>query len=265
MGDFNERALKRSRQELLELRAQLTTLLNDWYPFVDGEGIISKYARLLKITNPKIHETRSDIYVDLGILRALLPKLKDEHAEAKKEFFNAQLLSIYSYRKRSIWLSLQQVLHELHGLLLKKIPDDLRRWIKQLLAADDEWTDILAFSDEREEELMRRANSKGVLLTKQIIDPEQFKVDNIDLVPDRVYLVGFSADIRKAEGILRACPDNPLTCQSIENLLSFLEDKCLLLPDDSIKEVEESQAKEVDCLLEKVIDMLNDNPSKIVK
>ncbi|KAI3963514.1 hypothetical protein MKW98_022936, partial [Papaver atlanticum] len=131
------------------------------------------------------------------------------------------------------------VLHELHGLLLKKITDDIRKWIKQLLAADDEWTDILAFSDEREEELMRWASSKGVLLTKQTIDPEQFKVDhkvdNLDLVRDRFaeYLKGYTADIRKMDKIFYAC-----------NLLPFLEDKCLSLLDDSIKEVEESQAKE---------------------
>ncbi|XP_026433732.1 uncharacterized protein LOC113331209 isoform X2 [Papaver somniferum] len=210
MGDFNERALKRSRQELLELRGQVTALLNDWYPFLDGEGIISEYVRLLNTTNPNIHKTRSDIHVDLGILKDLLPKLEHEHAEAKKEFFNAQLSNIYTYRKRSM------VLHELHGLLLKKISDDLRRWIKQLLVADDEWTDILAFSVEREEELMRQASSKGVLLTKQTIDPEQFKE----------YIIGFSADIRKEEEILRACSDIPQMCQSVENLLPFLEEKC---------------------------------------
>ncbi|KAI3943336.1 hypothetical protein MKW92_038906, partial [Papaver armeniacum] len=240
MADYYKMRLEQLREELLELRCQLTALLNDWYPFLDGEGIISEYVRLLNTTNPNIHETRSDIHVDLGILRDLLPKLEHEHAEAKKEFFNAQLSNIYTYRKRSM------VLHELHGLLLKKIPDDLRRWIKQLLVADDEWTDILAFSDEREEELMRQASSKGVLLTKQTIEPEQFKVDNLDLVRDRFteYLVGFSADIRKAEEILRACSDIPQTCQSVENLLPFLEEKCLVLPDDSINEVEESQAKE---------------------
>ncbi|XP_026433734.1 uncharacterized protein LOC113331209 isoform X4 [Papaver somniferum] len=191
MADYYRMRLEQLREELLELRGQVTALLNDWYPFLDGEGIISEYVRLLNTTNPNIHKTRSDIHVDLGILKDLLPKLEHEHAEAKKEFFNAQLSNIYTYRKRSM------VLHELHGLLLKKISDDLRRWIKQLLVADDEWTDILAFSVEREEELMRQE-----------------------------YIIGFSADIRKEEEILRACSDIPQMCQSVENLLPFLEEKC---------------------------------------
>ncbi|KAI3963517.1 hypothetical protein MKW98_022939 [Papaver atlanticum] len=236
MADYYQMRLEQLREELLELRGQLTALLNDWDPFLDGEGVIRNYLVLLDTTNPKIHETRSDVHVDLSILRALLPKLKDEYAEAEKEYFNAQLSNIYGYRKRSV------MLRELQGVLVKKIPDELRKWIKRLLV-DDEWADILRVSDEKEENLMRQARSKGISLTKQTIDPEQFKVDDdLDLVRDRFtdYLNGFTAEIRKTEEILCAFSDIPEMCQSVENLLTFLENTSLSFPDDSINEIEES-------------------------
>lgn len=57
----------------------MTALLNDWDPFLDGEGVIRNYLVLLGTTNPKIHETRSDVHVDLSILRVYICILLQFH------------------------------------------------------------------------------------------------------------------------------------------------------------------------------------------
>ncbi|MCL7029875.1 hypothetical protein MKW94_026040 [Papaver nudicaule] len=167
----------RKRQRLLELRDQLRHLLQDWKPFLYVRNVISSYVNLLSRSGAEFHKTRSDILVDLGILKELLPKLEKELAESKKDYFHKQLLSVYAHRRKSMML---RVLHKILGKE-PNIPDDFRKWIKEQLV-DTDWDTVLQFTNDREEELMKRAFVNEIQLKKQTINVEPIDAGNPDLV-----------------------------------------------------------------------------------
>ncbi|KAI3936110.1 hypothetical protein MKW92_038384 [Papaver armeniacum] len=102
MADGSEE-LAKAREELLILRSRLTGLLDMPEPFLSVKVAIKDYLLLLLSHKTSIHESRSDLQVDLGVLRDLRPKLEDEQTEAEKEFFfNAQMSIACAQRIKSM-------------------------------------------------------------------------------------------------------------------------------------------------------------------
>lgn len=248
MADGSEE-LAKAREELLILRSRLIDLLDKPQPFLSVKVAIKDYLLLLHTHISNIHESRSDL-VDLGILRALGPKLEDEQTEAEKELFNAQMSVACAQRIKFMMLD------ELKGFLEKQIPNGFRQWIVQQLDVED-WevdgensegdgenrVDKLQLCDARIEKLKRRAEAEKGQLREHKMDYEEFDADNPELVMDRFKAHQKVVDhvIEKANENICACTQIPGVCESFQKLELSLEARCSRIPDDGIKEADERQ------------------------
>ncbi|KAI3911877.1 hypothetical protein MKW92_025170 [Papaver armeniacum] len=242
MADGSEK-LAKAREELLILRSRLTGLLDMPEPFLSVKVAIKDYLLLLLSHKTSIHESRSDLQVDLGVLRALGPKLEDEQTEAEKEFFNAQMSVACAQRIKFMMLD------ELKVFLEKQIPNGFRQWIVQQLDVED-WevdgenrVDKLQLCDARIEKLKRRAEAEKGQLREHKMDYEEFDADNPELVMDhfKAHQKALDHVIEKANENICACTQIPGVCESFKKLELSLEARCSRIPDDGIKEAEERQ------------------------
>ncbi|MCL7049556.1 hypothetical protein MKW94_025324, partial [Papaver nudicaule] len=203
----------------------------------DLSVVILGYVLFLHRMPVQCYENKSDVVVDLDILKELGRKCEHESDKSKEEYFERLFSFVYALRKKAM---MQQ---ELRGILESPdgIPDAFRDKCGELLE-DSDWDAMIKRTKYMEKEWKKQAVQKGENVDHLLIDTIEADPINVD-DPDQVkrQFTSYSDKVTKLsrdmDENLSMCVEAPKRCQSVKTLVRFLEKSCssYFIPTDDIK------------------------------
>ncbi|MCL7039536.1 hypothetical protein MKW94_015783, partial [Papaver nudicaule] len=250
-SETREERKRKAQMELKDLRAGVRDLLEkESLQSKDLSGVLTKYVLFLNRMPIQCYENKSDVVVDLDILKELGRICEHESDKAKQKYFERLFSSVYALRKKAMMqLKLRGILESPDGT-----PDAFREKCSELLE-DSDWDDIIKDTNYMEKEWKTQADETNENVAHLLIDTIEADPINVN-DPDQVKrqftsysdkVTKFSRDMNEN---LSMCVEAPKKCQSVKKLVRFLEKSCssYFIPADDIKVDKASQ--EVHCSIQ---------------
>ncbi|KAI3844013.1 hypothetical protein MKW92_016964 [Papaver armeniacum] len=217
-------------------RLELKDLFLDWgkMPYKEKELVFHSYLHLL-YKNVHIERSKSDVNIDLGILKELQTTLEDNIVDGERNYTQYEIAVIHAVKK--IGMMLQELQHILEEGIIK--PDDeFRKWIEQQLYNED-WVEYLEDANAREPQVVKEANALGIPINEQILTLGEIRDENPDEVKRR--FMGYCEELEEAHKMPQDNVDciarGPNMCKLIKHVISKLSRRYLVEPVvDDIKE-----------------------------
>ncbi|KAI3944713.1 hypothetical protein MKW98_021171 [Papaver atlanticum] len=198
-------------------RRKLKDLIGDWgkMEYEDKELVFHSYLHLL-YTTVHIERSKSDVNVDLGILKELQTILEQNIVDGER-----------NYTQYQVAVAVKKI--GMEGII--KPDDEFQNWIEQQLYNED-WVEYVEEAKAREPEVVKEANALGIPINEQILTLKEIRDEN----PDEGYCEELEGAHNMPQDNVDCIARGANMCKLIKHVISKLSRRHLVEPVDDIKE-----------------------------